>query len=173
VRCRHNARGAGSQRVRGLLLMECLVYLSLWFVIVGVGFGLFYQVYSQAKHLARTADDIGRVLKAGERWRQEVRASELAPRWQSTESGVGDELLLGGETTWVAYRCTTTNLLRRTAADPEWREFLGGLKACALHCDERGPVVSWRWEIEIQARVPRPSIRPRFTFQAVSPLPPQ
>lgn len=153
---------------RGLMLLECLVYLSLWLLVVGLGFRFFYQAYTQSKHLARNADDIARVLKAGEMWRQDVRHSSTVPRWESREGETGRDFVLGAGDGWVAYRCTATNVLRRTSIDPGWRELFGGVETCEFHRDERGPVVSWRWELELKPRVRPASIRPRFTFQTVS-----
>jgi len=158
----------GSSRHRqGILLMECLAYMSLWLIVVGVALQFFYQAYTQSKHLVRNADDIVRVLKAGERWRTDVRSSSLAPRWEPRENEAGRDLVLGAASDWVAYRCTTTNVLRRSAGEPRWKEVFGGLQVGAFHRDERGSVVSWRWELELRPRVQKPGIRPRFTFQAV------
>ena len=57
------------------MLVDCLVYLAIWVVVVGLAFSAFYRCMSYSKNLARNADDIARALKAGERWREDVRAA--------------------------------------------------------------------------------------------------
>lgn len=152
----------------GLMLMECLVYLSVWFVIVSVGFGLFYQAYSKSKQLSRNARDIVQTLQTGERWRAEVRATALPPRWVTRAEGEEDlDFVLGGEDSWIAYRATGSNILRRTAVDPRWQEVLRGVASSAMVREERAGVVSWRWELEIKPYVLKSQVRPRFSFQAV------
>ena len=78
--------GRSSCNRRGILLMECLAYMGLWLAVVGLALHFFYRAYTQSKHLTRNADDIVRVLKAGERWRVEVRGSSLPPRWEAVSA---------------------------------------------------------------------------------------
>src|SRR5213593_4873328 len=63
------------QLQQGIMLVDCLVYLAIWTVVVGLAFSAFFRCMSYSKNLARNADDIARALKAGERWRQDVRAA--------------------------------------------------------------------------------------------------
>jgi hypothetical protein len=159
--------GQAAHYAGGLVLMECLVYLSVWLVVAGVGFSLFYQVYIQSKHFSRGADDIVRTLKTGERWRAEVRQSRVAPSWEPRVEGVGWDFRVESDAGWVVYRFTGTNVLRSTAADPRWREVLGGVKSSAIEQDESRHALSWRWELELNPRTHRAKVEPRFTFQAV------
>jgi len=57
------------RREAGVLLVECLIYLSVWSVLLGLSFAAFYRVWDNATRLRRSAADIARVLQAGERWR--------------------------------------------------------------------------------------------------------
>src|SRR5215470_16859351 len=59
----------------GYLLVECLVYIAVLAVVMGVAFSAFYRCLSSWRDLARNTDDIARVLKAGEIWRADIRAA--------------------------------------------------------------------------------------------------
>src|SRR5438128_5034595 len=63
------------QRQQGFMLVDCLVYLAIWAVVVGLAFSAFFRSMSYSKNLARNADDIAPALQAGERWREDVRAA--------------------------------------------------------------------------------------------------
>jgi hypothetical protein len=153
---------------QGLMLMECVVYLGVWSVLASVGFALFYQVYTQSKHLTRGVEDVAQALKAGERWRGEVRASSVVPHQDRLPGAIGWDFTLENDAGRIVYRFTGTNVLRSTAADPQWREVLGRVKASVIERDETPQSVSWRWELELAPRSRRVSVEPRFTFQAVS-----
>jgi len=158
--------GGREREASGIMLMECLFYLSIWMVVVGLGFTLFYRVYSQSKQLARVSDQVVQTLRAGEQWRKDVRGSRAAPRWEPREQGTG-EFILEREGVELAYRVEGTNLLKKVAVDGRWQEVLSGLKTCRFWRDEAGGVVSWRWEVELSSRAAHPPVRPRFSFQAV------
>ena len=57
----------------GYLLIECLVYLSVIVVILGLGTGAFYVCWDHSKALHFATDDINAALHAGERWRADIR----------------------------------------------------------------------------------------------------
>src|SRR5438552_14699401 len=49
---------------KGILLIECLVYFSIW-LVMGLAFAAFYRCVDYSKALSRNAADIVRVLQAG------------------------------------------------------------------------------------------------------------
>ena len=53
----------------GILLVECLVYLGVFAVLIGIGYGTFYMCWDYSKALCYATDDIASALRAGERWR--------------------------------------------------------------------------------------------------------
>lgn len=153
-------RGGGGKR--GIMLMECLVYLSLWMVVVGLGFGLFYRVYTQSKHLERATDDVVQVLRLGEEWRSEVRGQGKIELRGGDVGGV--EFMVGDG---VGYRFAGTNVFRMGMGEGEWRRVLTGVERCDFHRDEVGGVVAWRWELQLSKRSMHAAVVPRFSFQAV------
>ena len=75
LQLRHTTARIPPQWQQGIMLVDCLVYLAIWVVVVGLAFSAFYRCLSYSKNLARNGDDIARALKAGERWREDVRAA--------------------------------------------------------------------------------------------------
>jgi len=153
---------------RGLMLIECLVYMGMWFTVLGCAMTMFYAAYVNTKQLSRNTDDIVRVLKAGERWRADVRATAPSTTSEASEFGEDEELTLRQASGWVKYRFEGGRALRRTQRDPDWREVLNGVKSSHMLREDRGGVSVWRWEIELLTHAKRPVTRPLFTFLATS-----
>ena len=59
----------------GYLLIECLVYMSVLVVVLGLGLGAFYVCWDYSKALHYATDDITAALHAGERWRADIRSA--------------------------------------------------------------------------------------------------
>ena len=155
-------------RDSGILLVECMVYLAVWFVVVGLALATFYRAWDNSRSLTRYTEDMARALKAGERWRAEIRQATGALKLVS-EPGIADHALhipcASGE---IVYFCTGTNLLRRAGEEGPWTVLLPAVKASRMLLDARGSVTSWRWELELASSPKRQTrLRPLFTFQAV------
>jgi len=69
---------------RGYSLIECIVYMAALLVILGLAIALLHETFDHYHRLNRNADDIARALYVGERWRDEVRAAQSEPRWETT-----------------------------------------------------------------------------------------
>ena len=156
-------------RESGMLLVECLVYLAVWFVVTGLALATFYRAWENSRSLTRYTEDMARALKTGERWRAEVRQA-TGPLKLVTEPGIADQALhipsAGGE---IVYFCTGTNLLRRVGEEGPWTVLLPAVKTSRMLPDAHGPITSWRWELELASSPKRQTrLRPLFSFQAVS-----
>ena len=64
------ARGA-----LGMMLLECLVYISVFAILLGGATAVFYFCWDHSDALIYTSNDIASSLHAGERWRADVRAA--------------------------------------------------------------------------------------------------
>ena len=150
----------------GILLVECLVYLSCFFVALGAAFAVFHQTLSFSRDLRRNADDIARVLKAGERWRTDVRA---ATGRIVVEEGPGGRALRipqpGGATT---YLFVTNAVLRCADASERCETILSAVKESRFVSEPRQHVTAWRWDLELPSRLKAVRVYPLFTFTAVS-----
>ena len=150
---------------RGIMLVDCLMYIALLGVILTLTFAAFYRANENAKNLAQNAADIVRTLNAGERWREDVRAATGPPR---VEENAKETLLqlpqAGGE---VRYRLRDGILSRQTSANPNWTDLLPNVKSSRMEPDPRQHVTAWRWELELQGRQKVARVKPLFTFLAV------
>ena len=154
---------------RGIMLVDCLVYLALWAVVVGFAFSAFFRCMSYSKNLAQNADDIARALKAGERWRHDVRAATGPFKWVAFEAGDEQALHIPQGTNEVIYLFSHGAVLRQGRTHAPWIPALSGVKSSRMEQDQRQRLVSWRWEVELKNKQKVARVRPRFTFEAVAP----
>src|ERR1700689_2092772 len=63
------------RRQAGILLVECLVYIAVFAILLGIGTATFYFCWDHSKALIYATDDIASALRAGELWRADVRAA--------------------------------------------------------------------------------------------------
>jgi hypothetical protein len=150
------------------MIGECLVYISIWSVLMGLAFAAFYRTLDNGRALRRNAADITRAVNAGERWREDIRSTTGSVRLVTMEGSMDLALHLPARDGEVIYYFTGTNVLRRANAEARWVEALGGVKASRVLHDVRGGVTAWRWELELNPGKRRVKLRPLFTFQAVA-----
>jgi hypothetical protein len=150
---------------RAMMLIECLVYMGALVALLGVGYAVFYYSFENSFALRRSTDDIAKALKAGERWRADVRSAGNQVRFEGTpENRI---LRLRGQRGEVAYQFSTNSVLRRVGSGP-WTCVLERVKSSAMESEARPSVTAWRWELELQPRSKKPvRVRPLFTFIAV------
>jgi hypothetical protein len=160
-----SARAQRFGRTRAIMIIECLVYIAVCFLILSVALSAFYKCYDAYKGLHRTADDIARVLRIGERWRDDVRTATAALRWDDSE---GDARLdIPHQTGVVHYRFAEGALWRRVDESAVWSQVLDGVKSSRMISETRGSVALWRWEVELKPRRQTVRVRPLFSFAAV------
>jgi len=157
--------GRGRHDRQGMMLLECLVYIGLLFVLLNLAFMVFYRCRDFSIGLRRNADDVLRALNVGERWRQDVRSATGPIRIQSTPT---EQLLHIPKTQGeVLYRFGDNELRRRVQAGGPWTVLLPQVKSSRMQSDVRTHVTSWRWELELSQSRKNARVRPLFTFQAV------
>src|SRR6266571_9332449 len=133
-RLQWNAR---ERRQAGFMLEECLVYLAVSSVLLGLAFGAFYRVMENAKGLRRNAADIARALQAGERWREDIHRATGPLRLVGMEGAVEQAFHVPQQTGEVVYFFTGTNVVRRANPDAPWIETLAAVKHSRLVRDPR------------------------------------
>jgi hypothetical protein len=151
--------------IAGIMLFECLVYISVLMILLGLGFGAFYSCWDKTKSLRYHVDGITTALHAGERWRADIRSASGPIVVRSTDDGQTIEIPRGTNT--VLYQFSAGQVLRRLAHAPQWSTILPKVKTSQMLADRRTHVTAWRWELELiptraQVRVP-----PMFSFEAV------
>jgi hypothetical protein len=161
---------ANFQKVRtgGYLLMECLVYIGVLFLLLGVGYVALDRCIDNSIVLRRNADDISSALHAGERWRGDVRAASGKILSQNIN---GEQVVLLTTARGTrAYRFSGETIFRSLDGGT-WTRLLDNVQTSSMAADPRGSVTAWRWEIELRPRLKgsmKPGrVRPLFTFMAV------
>lgn len=147
------------------MLVECLVYVSLWALITGVAFSAFYRALENSRNLRRNAEDITRVLHAGEIWRSDVRAASGPLQIDMIETQTALQIPQGSNA--VLYLFTGTNILRASDTNHSWVEALARVKVSTMTNEVRTHVSAWRWDLELASNLRAPKMRPIFSFEAV------
>jgi hypothetical protein len=144
-------------------LIECLVYISLVFVVLGLATVAFYGCFDNMRALRRNSDDITQALHAGELWRADVRAATKPIQLDSA----GQRLRIPHQNGEVAYKFEESRLLRQASEDSPWVVVLPRVQHSQMQADTRAKVSAWQWELELKTLRKPATLRPLFTFTAV------
>ena len=148
---------------RGVTLIECLVYISLVFVILGMATAAFYRCFDNMKALRRNSDDIMQALNAGELWRADIRAATKPVQFETD----GNILRISQRDQEVAYKFADSQVLRRTGAGAGWAVVLPKVEKSQMEFVKRIQTSVWQWELELKTLRQPTTVRPLFTFTAV------
>jgi type II secretory pathway component PulJ len=150
---------------RGYLLIEYLLYIAVLAVVVGIAMSAFYRSLDNSRNLARTSEDILRVMRAGELWRADIRAAVAPPRAVTEENMAGCEIQTSAG--WIVYMFAGGSVWRQEP-DKLPKEILKRVRQSKMLEERREHVVSWRWEVELLTRKKVVKMRPLFTFFAAA-----
>ena len=128
------------RRAGGFLLLDCLMYIALFALILGLAFTAFYRTLDNTKRLHRAANDIVRALKAGELWRADVRSATTPQLVTSPKETV---LLLPQKNGEVRYAFREGAIFRQAATNAAWLAFLPDVENSRMETDQRREVRSW------------------------------
>ena len=97
----------------GIMLIECLVYFALLFVIIELAFTAYGRTQLSSQQ-SKNAEDIAAALHAGEQWRQDIRkgTGELTLEQDTLHIPTSD-----GE---IIYAVRDGAVLRQDSAHPQW-----------------------------------------------------
>lgn len=157
---------SASSRFRhaGFFLIECLMYLLVVVVVLGVATFAFARCWDDSKHLRRNAEDIVQALHAGEQWRADLRAA-TGPIKVSDQDGA-ETLVIPVRFGHVVYGCAQ-GVLRRQAGTAPATILLANVKSSQMQPDQRPQVTAWRWELELKPTRKQVRMPPLFTFESV------
>jgi prepilin-type N-terminal cleavage/methylation domain-containing protein len=159
------ARPAFARR-RGFTLIECLVYIAVLVVVLAVTMKGFYRCWDDSKALRHNADDIIRVLHAGEQWRADVRAA-TGPV-QLTQPDDAEQLLIPAAAGPIIYTVAKGELRRQTSSPAATNLLLANIQSSQMQSNPRQRVTAWTWELELKPTRKRAGVRPLFTFETVA-----
>jgi hypothetical protein len=155
------ARGA-----LGMLLLECMVYISVFAILLGGATTVFYYCWDHSEALINATDDIASALHAGERWRADVRAATGKITVETTATGEVVQIPEGARV--VSYRFESGEVRRQTSTTESPVLLLAKVKTSQMQMDARGTVSAWRWELELLQRRKGTSLPLLFTFEAAA-----
>jgi len=158
------ATASKSRRNEGVLLMECLVYIAVFALLTSIGLAAFYLCWDHSKALIYATDDIGATLRAGERWRADVRHATGKISLES--SAAGELVRLPEREQFVVYRFEAGEVRREIPALHTSELLLARAKTSQMSTELRGGVTAWRWELELGLRRTETQLPLLFTFEA-------
>jgi len=154
----------------GVLLMECLVYIGLLVIILNLALVSFYLCWDNSKALTYATDDIAAALRAGERWRADVRSATGKITVEKTSQG--ENLRIPRGNSEILYNFSAGEIHRRVASSNFSEPLLTTVQASQMVSDPRGAVNAWRWELELKSRRKETHLPLSFTFEAAAKISP-
>jgi hypothetical protein len=148
----------------GILLTECLVYLVVFAILTSIGFASFYLCWDQSRALIYATDDISKALRAGERWRADVRAATGNISSEVTEGGELLRIPHGKEQVFYSYH--NGGVWRKNSAVGVSEPVFAKTESSKMVADSRAGVTAWRWELVLPERRPEAQLPLLFTFEA-------
>jgi hypothetical protein len=149
-----------------MALIDCLSYIGILALILGMAFLAFYRATDHSRDLARNAADITRTLNAGERWREDVRTATAAPR--ADIEGGASLLRLPHAAGEIAYVFRDRAVFRRALPNTNWTKLLPNVAGSTMRSEPRRQVTCWHWDVELEGHQKVARLRPVFSFEVVS-----
>jgi hypothetical protein len=157
------------RRAAGIMLTECLVYLAVFAILSSIGMAAFYFCWDHTKAVIFATEDVSSALRAGERWRADVRGATGKISVETTATG---ELVRIPETEKeIVYRFESGEVRREIPALKNSQLLLPKVKTSQMTADARGTVSAWRWELELTPRRKETQLPLLFTFAAAQTKP--
>lgn len=157
------------QRQAGILLTECLVYVAVFVILLGIGTAAFYFCWDHSKAVIMATDDIASALRAGERWRADVRAATGNISVETTPDG--EIVRIPAKEKDIFYRFESGGVRREISGLNNSQLLLPKVKTSQMRVEARNTVNAWRWELELTQRRTETHLPLLFTFEAVQPRP--
>jgi hypothetical protein len=150
----------------GILLVECMVYIAVFAILLGGATTVFYFCWDHSKALIYATDDIAAAMRAGERWRADVRGATGKISVEMTAAGEVVKIPEGERE--IFYRFDSGEVRRQMSSSEFSELLLPKVKASQMKLDARGEVTAWRWELELTPRRKETHLPLLFTFEAAT-----
>jgi len=157
---------SSERRTSGMFLLECLVYISVFAILLGGATTVFYFCWDHSDALISTSNGIASSLHAGERWRADVRAATGKITIETNATGEVARIPEGART--ISYRFESGEVRRQISASGNPQLLLANVRASKMEMDARGAVGAWRWELELFPCRKETHLPLMFTFEAVA-----
>jgi Tfp pilus assembly protein FimT len=149
-------------RIRGLTLIEALVYIAVLLAISAVAFSAVQRLWTATGHISAATDDCASALRAAEQWRRDVR-SVRAP---VTVEDEGRRCRLEGPDGTIVWSHGLGALWRQVGNRPA-ALWVARVEVCRFDEDPRQYVKAVRCDLILTPRSVRARQAPVFSFLAV------
>jgi Tfp pilus assembly protein FimT len=157
------------RRRAGVLLIECVTYIAVFAILLGLGTAAFFLCWNHSEAFIYATDDITGALHAGERWRADVR--HATGPITVAESDGGQTVRMPQAQAVVAYRFADGKVCREIPALQQSQVVLRTVNASHMTGETRGGVRAWRWELDLKVRRTETHLPLLFTFEAAQTKP--
>lgn len=152
-------------RRRGMMLVECLIYLAVSSILVSLGIALYLRCLDSATNLEHNTDDIAGTLSVGERWRADLREATAPPQVLNANS---PEMVIPQTNGKVVYRYADGIIWRYDSASARWSRLLDRVASANWNAEARTRVTAWHLDIEMKTKKRQVRVRPLFSFIGVA-----
>lgn len=150
---------------RGLLLIQLIVYMACASLVVTLSVVAFWNAFTAVRAHMRTAENASLLLRAGELWREDIRASN--GRISVETAGQGIQCRIAGPKEAVVWAWSGDQFIRSVEARFGTNVWARGLAGVQFVREERGAVVAWRLDA-VMAGTRKSERHPvAFTFRSV------
>ena len=160
-----NLRFHPRNRTAGITLIECIVYIAVFALLLGMATTAFYICWDNTRAVMSTADKIEAALRAGERWRADVR-NATGPIAVEAD-GHGETMHIPEAEKEIVYRFAAGELRREISSQNAPQLMLAQVGTSEMKTEIRNGVTTWVWEVKL---APTRKILPHplwFMFEAV------
>ena len=163
----NTASPAPTVRRRGFLVVEALMYMALLLMFSTLAYQVYHRAKQQSADIHRQSRQISLAMRAGERWRADVRQATVAPEWIPSAWHKAVVMRLTTPTGNIDYFFEGSRVWRK-AGDAPKEKILFNVKSSEMVDDPHGAIPAVRWELELKTQGGRRArTRPLFTFLAV------
>jgi Tfp pilus assembly protein FimT len=159
------------RRSAGILLVECVTYIAVFAILTGVATAAFYLCWDDSKAVVYATDDIAAALRAGERWRQDIRGATGDITTTTETDGTGETLRIPTGQQGVLYRFEKGGVYREDPQHHQAQLVLPTVNSSRMLRENRQGVTAWRWELDLTVRRQETHLPLLFTFEAAQRTP--
>jgi hypothetical protein len=157
------------RRRSGSMLIECLVYIAVFGILLGLGTAALFFCWDHTRAVVFTTDQVESALRAGETWRADVRSATGPITVETTPEG--GTMAIPFRSTEILYHLANGELRRELKPSGQSRPLLAKVKSSQMQTEPRAGVTAWRWELELTPRRQETHFPLLFTFEAAQPKP--
>jgi hypothetical protein len=148
------------------MLVECLIYIVVAVLLVGIAGMLFLRCMDTAKHFSRNAGDITGALGVGERWRADLRRAVGEPAASGPDQ---PDFVIPVDEGHVVYLFENDAIWRSEPGDTTGARLLDRVEPATWDSEKREFTTARHFELEMQTRKKNARLRPLFSFIGVAP----